>query len=226
MWSGLGGGGQKTEVTRVELLKPKYVLALQHRDEISHLLGAVRGRRDTEIVDLPALPGVRRRSRWERRRLRQQRFSRHFSGAVRQEIRVALERTFLGTGRRLPPGTRGQLSRILGGCVLHAERTPEGLCLVVDEDCDLGKVRDLREVTGRAVVLRHGDLSSLLVDLSDAEGEFLDVGILERLDFEHWSARLLALEDAVAKVAQISLGRFRVGPNGSELGFSRAVTFV
>lgn len=224
-------GGRRLKYLKFELLRPKYVLVLQRRDEMRHMLGTVRGRRGTRVIELPVLPGVRRRSRSERRHLRQQRFSRHFSGAVRRQFsleRLRLGRTLLGTGYRLCDGIRERFSGVLGGRVLHAERVPEGLFLVVAEGCDLRRTRDLKEVggAGRAIVVHERELRNLLVGLIDGRGDFLGAGILEGVDFECNRATVLASADAVQRVGEISLGKLRVTPEGRELGFSRAVTYL
>ncbi len=124
-----GEMGRMLKAAKLDLLCPDYVVALQREDEVEHLLRATSHHPKVRVLRAPALPGGRRRSRWERAFLRRENFAHHFAGCERETIcldnEVTLRRTFFRTGEICDCKVRSRLSDVLQDCVVHAELLPE-----------------------------------------------------------------------------------------------------
>ncbi len=214
-----GGGARLLREAELDLLRPRYLLALQRTAELEHLLRVPGPRGSSRIVRLPPLPKVRRRGGGERRRNRERSFARHLSGAVEHTISIAgigISGTFFGSGRRAA-GPETGLPAGLVGEVIHAEWVPEGLYVVVRDSCPQERIHALEESGGRVLVRRERDFANRLVGLLDGEGLARDVGILLGVHFQARKLHVLASAEAPSAAREIRFGRLRVTRAGREL---------
>lgn len=73
----LGAKGFKLKLNQVDLLCPKYILALEHSSEIEHLLASLEKQR-VSIIRLTISQKAQKRSSEARRHFREQRYRRYF----------------------------------------------------------------------------------------------------------------------------------------------------
>lgn len=79
-------GGKELKTRKIELLLPRFVLALQKSDELEPILEQVKDNLSSRIIRLPLSEHVRSRSMEERRIYREDRFQEYFKNSVIQEL--------------------------------------------------------------------------------------------------------------------------------------------
>lgn len=84
----LGWAGKELKRRKIELLHPRHILALQHTDEIEHILGLYEDNLWIKIHRLPISGVARSRSKEERRVYRNRRFKEYFEDSEIKEIRL------------------------------------------------------------------------------------------------------------------------------------------
>ena len=77
----LGVAGVQLKLNKIDLLSPKYVLALQETSETEHLLSYLERRHTISIFRLPISAHARKRPPEVRRRFREQKYREYFRGS-------------------------------------------------------------------------------------------------------------------------------------------------
>jgi polynucleotide 5'-kinase involved in rRNA processing len=218
-----GGAARELKFHEIDMLSPRYVVALQNENEVEHLLTPHSHRGGLLIHRLPVSPDARVSTREARQAAREQRFKEYFRGADFQDIAlhdVGVHGPGLGTGERLGFRDVNKLSKIIRGIVVHAELSADRLFLLLEGDYagdELFTAKEqykVREVT----VLKHSEIDHLLVGLNDDRNLCLGLGILRGIDLKELSVRVITPLRDVAGVRHLSLGSIRVNPAGRELG--------
>jgi polynucleotide 5'-hydroxyl-kinase GRC3/NOL9 len=218
-----GGAARELKFHEVDMISPRYVIALQKNAEVEHLLAPHSHRAGLLIHRLPLSPDARISTPEARRAVREQRFKEYFRGADFQEILlpdVGIHGPGLGTGERLGFRDINKLSNIFQAIVVHAELCSDRLFLLVEgefAESELFTAREyynVREVT----VIRRSELDHLLIGLNDDRNLSLGLGILRTIDLKELSVRVITPLRDTSKIRHISLGSLRVSPAGGELG--------
>jgi polynucleotide 5'-hydroxyl-kinase GRC3/NOL9 len=81
-----GEGGKELKTRKIDLLSPRFILALQKSDELEPILEQVKDNPSSRIIRLPLSEQVRSRSMEERRIYREDRFQEYFKNSVIQEL--------------------------------------------------------------------------------------------------------------------------------------------
>jgi polynucleotide 5'-hydroxyl-kinase GRC3/NOL9 len=84
----LGEGGRELKTKKIDLLSPRFILALQRSDELEPILGYYEGGHLPRIIRLPLSEQVRPRSMEERRIYRTDKFQEYFKHSVVQELAI------------------------------------------------------------------------------------------------------------------------------------------
>jgi polynucleotide 5'-hydroxyl-kinase GRC3/NOL9 len=84
----LGEGGRELKTRKIDLLQPRFILALQRSGELEPILEHCEGDRLARIIRLPLSEQVRPRSMEERRTYRTDRFHEYFKHSVIQELAI------------------------------------------------------------------------------------------------------------------------------------------
>lgn len=218
-----GGAARELKFHEINMIAPRYVIALQRGNEVEHLLAPHSHRAGLLLHRLPMAPDARASTGEARRAAREQRFKEYFRGADFQEIAlhdVGVHGPGLGTGERLGFRDINKLSKILQGIVIHAELSADRLFLLVegeyagDELYTAREQYNVREVT----ILKRSEIDHLLVGLNDDRNLCLGLGILRGLDLKELTIRVITPLRDISAVRNISLGALRVSPAGGELG--------
>ena len=83
-----GEGGKELKRRKIDLISPRFILALQKSDEIEHILALYQGNPFYKILRLPLSGQVRSRSMEERRANRANKFREYFKDSVSQELDI------------------------------------------------------------------------------------------------------------------------------------------
>jgi polynucleotide 5'-kinase involved in rRNA processing len=218
-----GGAARELKFHEIDMIAPRYVIALQKGNEVDHLLSPHSHRAGLLIHRLPVSPDARVSTREARQAVREQRFKEYFRGADFHEIAlndVGVHGPGLGTGERLGFRDINRLSKIVKGIVIHAELSADRLFLMVegeyagDELYTAKEQYKVREVE----VLKRSEIDHLLVGLNDDRNVCLGIGILRAIDLKEMAIRVITPVRDTSQVRHISLGSLRVNPAGGELG--------
>lgn len=217
-----GGVGRALKAAKIRVLDPDVLVALQGEEEVEHLVAPYERRSRPTVLRLRPSPRVRPRGREERAANRQRNFSRYFRGGATLSLdwrQAPIENSAWTGGEPLPGHLRAYAEECVACEVLHAERHPEGVCLIVAGHPDPNGLRSLGDsFDGRALVVERGSLHNLLVGLLDETGGTRALAILEEVDFR---ARRMGLYTPLAQasaVRGVRLGSIQLARDGSQLG--------
>ena len=218
-----GGAARELKFHEIDMLSPRYVIALQKGNEVEHLLAPHSHRAGLLIHRIPVSPDARVSTAEARRAAREQRFKEYFRGADFQEIAlhdVGIHGPGLGTGERLGFRDINKLSKIFQAIVVHAELSSDRLFLIVEGDYAEEELYTAKEQYNvrEVMVEKRSELDHLLVGLCDDRNLCLGLGILRTIDLKELSIRVITPLRDVSSVRHISLGSLRVSPAGGELG--------
>ncbi len=218
-----GGAARELKYHEIDMLAPRYVIALQLKNEVEHLLAPHSHRAGLLIRRLPVSPDARVSTGEARKAGREQRFKEYFRGAEFQEIAlsdVGIHGPGLGTGERLGFRDINQLSKVLNSIVVHAELSADRLFVITDgaySEEEQYTARERYGVREIAVVMRS-ELDYLLVGLNDDQNLCLGLGIIRELDVKELAVRVVTPLKDVSAIRHLALGSLRVNPAGNELG--------
>jgi polynucleotide 5'-hydroxyl-kinase GRC3/NOL9 len=85
----LGFAGARLKLNQVDLLRPRYILALQQASEIEHLLTPLERRQSISIIRVPVSEHAQKRSPEVRRCFREKRYREYFRGSEMLEIPIS-----------------------------------------------------------------------------------------------------------------------------------------
>jgi polynucleotide 5'-hydroxyl-kinase GRC3/NOL9 len=222
-----GGAAVSLKQSKIRLLAPRHIVALQRHGECEPILVPFRFSERPAIHRLPVAKAITSKPPALRAQRRALRFAAYFANVPTHTFGfddVAFAGTWLGTGKPLEAHLRRFLSQSLGVRVYHAEMAARHLGIVTDSlphgDVGLAAVQETlryQEITiTPASRLRH-----LLTGLSDGDGKLLPVGLIDALDFRRRQIGILAPVRAPGAVRLLEFGLLRVRPDGTELGTNR-----
>ena len=208
---------------KLRLIDADVVVALQHADEVEHLLAPYRRRARPRVLRLTASRQVRPRSREQRTANRQRAFASYFAGGRAVALdwkRLAMENTAWTTGEVLPGHLQAHAETVLGCEVLHAERGSEGLFLITSGPPERAGLQELQDSYGRATrTVEVALLQHLLVGLLGESGETLSLGILEHVDFRAQRLEVFTPLGETPRVCALRLGSIQIDREGTQLAW-------
>lgn len=217
-----GAAARRLKCAKVEAVRPQFVIAIQRKDELEHILRPLE-RRKLRLIRLPVPETVVLKSPEMRQQRRIMRFFRYFQDARTHTFAlsdIACEGTWFNTGTPLEWNEIHFLQETLRSRVFWAERTSEHLFVITDKVVDERALVIVEETFRVAHVTTAGvhRFVRLLLGLLNAEGECLAIGILERIDFVNRTITVRTpLRDA-SGVAILRFGGLNVRPDGREIG--------
>lgn len=216
-----GRGARELKWGLILSILPEYVIALQRRGEIEHLIRPLKGFTDLEVIRLPSPVGIRERSREERRMLREASYKRHLANAKIRSFsvnQVGLMYSIYGTGIPLPKNKLLELEHILNEKVIYCENAPDGVLVVVEKiPKEVDKViKELRNTFDKDVLLvSEGYENGILVGLLSKNGKFLGIGIVKEILYDEGIIRVLT--NVEGEVGVIQFGQLKIDENGREI---------
>ena len=122
-----GEAGKELKRRKIDLISPRFILALQKSDEIEHILALFQENPLYRILRLPLSEKVRPRSMEERRTNRANKFRDYFKDSVIQELAVEEVRiegeVFDPSGEAIPLDWSLRISGLLTGLKDHNDET-------------------------------------------------------------------------------------------------------
>jgi polynucleotide 5'-hydroxyl-kinase GRC3/NOL9 len=214
--------GRRLKTSKIQLLKPRHIVALQKGKETEHFLRFFDTWTDCTVHRLSPSPHVHVKSAAIRTQRRGVRFYEYFSDARIHQLSLAglsTSGTWLKTGDALEPKFLKFAEGALDTAVFHGEIFPGGVYLVTGGDYNKRGVIQLQEQfkTSGLVIVSASKYVNLLVGLIDDHLELLALGIIKSIDFRAGTISILTPLKSVSPVKSISFGDLKVRPNGSEI---------
>ncbi|MEM4475484.1 MAG: Clp1/GlmU family protein [Fervidicoccaceae archaeon] len=227
-----GGPARALHYHLAESLRPTRVALLQHSRELEHLAKLLKSV-GVDVLALPASPYARRRSREERRVLRERAFFNYFARRGARELRVDLKRvpllgSFIGSGEEAPDELRRLVEETLRCRVSYCELSTDSLVVVTDGERSSASREALERLKAslergeqgpeRVVrVLKRGFEEGLVVGLLERGGLCVEVGVLRKLDLGERAAIVLTPLGSLDRVTALRLGSVRLDSNLREV---------
>lgn len=220
--------GRQLKTRKIELLRPRHIVALQRSGEAEHFLPLFDIWKDCAIHRLPVSPLVHPKSQILRTQRRAVRFAEYFREAKMVEFhldQLATGNTYLRTGDPIQPKYAKFASIALRTEVLHGEfiggtvKRPGGLYLVTASEYNRQGVEELKQEFGTSAIaivpaIKYGNL---VVGLIDDRLHTLGIGIVRRIDFRTMVASVLTPLKSVHMVRAIKFGVLKLRPDGVEI---------
>jgi len=214
-----GEDAVRYKVALAKQIKPNVLVAIQEQNELTFLLGALT---ETQNLAIASSPAVRKRDREERKLLRELGYKKYLKGASIQSFPLSWIRVSgvpFGTGA---PPSRERMNKIvehLGTTPIYCEETPSSIFIALSKEqwADEEIAKSLEEAVKKKIKIAwEGDEEGLLVALHSKEENFLGIGILQEIDYEH---RVLKVYTRVkSSVSSIHIGQIKLDRTGKELG--------
>ncbi len=204
----------------IDLLRPSFVVAIQRKRELEHILAPWERCRSITLERLPSPEHLASKPRGLRRRRRQEAFAAYFRDTTTMTLdlrHVALHGLLPGLGEPVDGITRSLAQNSLGSRLIHAERSDAGVLLVTERPVSSERVRTLQEqLPEEAVIVRaQSELEGLLVALVDPEGRHTCLGRLLSVGVSAHELRL-AVPIVPTEVCGVIAGRTSVDAEGRE----------
>jgi len=218
--------GRKLKTYKADLVRPDYLIGVQKRREIEHLLMPWSKVAPVKVRAASASSLARRKPPEFRTARRQLSFFKHFHDAPGHIIRldeVSTWNTWFATGRTMKWQYVKYIEDSLKCRVLHAEITAKGIFAISERACTGPGLAELQEYfkTSEITIVTSDSLSGLLVGLADENGVTINVGIIQAIDFKQRFLFVLSPIKTISPIRVVQFGAMRVTRDGKELGISR-----
>ena len=214
--------GRKLKTYKADLVRPDYLVGIQRRREIEHILAPFAKVEPVKTRAVVASSQARRKPAEFRAARRQLNFYSHFFDAHGHIIRldnVCCWNTWLGSGRPMKWQYMKFIEDSLHCRVLHAEITGDGIFIISERACSPAGLRALEEEfkTSRITVIGGEHFKDLLVGLADENGNTINVGLIQAIDFKQKFIFVLSPIKTISPVRVVQFGSLRVTKEGREL---------
>lgn len=215
--------GRKLKTYKTDLVRPDYLIGIEKKHEIDHLLIPFSKIVSTKVRRLAVSEQARRKPVEFRTARRQLNFYKHFHDAPGHIIHldeVCLWNTWFSTGRPVKWQYIKSAEEALKCRILHAEVTGRGIFMIAERACRASGQRAVEELfkTSSITIATSESFRDLLVGLADENGNTLGVGIIQAIDFKQRFLFVLSPLKTISPVKVVQFGAMRVSRDGIELG--------
>ena len=218
-----GAIARRLKTHKIELLRPRHIVALQRAGEAEHFLRFLDTWEDCTVHRLSPAPAARPKPTAIREQRRTVRFHEYFLDAREHELSlasVATVNTWLQTGEPLEPRYLKFAEKALGTAVLHGEIIDRGVYLVTQGEANKQGIAELQEEfrTRTIVTVPSSRYLNLVTGLLDGHLELLSLAIIRTVDFRSGTISLITPLRSLSPVKSIALGTLKLRPDGVQIG--------
>lgn len=212
----------------IEMIKPNVIVAIERGRELEPIIRPLEGQSWTEIVRLSALPIVRNRDPEERRVYREGMYRKYMQGArirIFDLKRVKLVNTYLGSSIPLPPYERRKIEKILGQRIYWSGWYNKSLVLYLDKVLVQNELESLKSALGAedVICIKRGQERGIIVGLYDFNNTYLGMGVINEIDFERNSIKIITPVNENPSL--IVVGLIRLNNDFREIGKVKSPPF-
>ena len=223
--TGLVGGqiGRRLKTSKVDLVRPNYLIGIEKKNEIDHLLLPFAHVSSMKVKRVISSEEAKRKLVEFRTARRRSNYYRHFVDAQSYLIRlddVSLWNTWLGAGRLMKWQYIKTIEDTIKCPVMHVEVTGRGIYIVSERHCSMSNRSDLEEQfkTAHIITTTAAAFENVLVGFADENANTINVGLIQAIDFKRRFMSIISPIKTVSPVKIIQFGSIRVNREGEELG--------
>ena len=222
-----GNLGRTLKENMIDIISPSHIIALQREDELEHILKNINLTDRIVIHRLSPCTEVKRKTYFQRREAREEKFGKYFKRASSLKINLAnlnIKGSYYCSGVALGEEDLSFLEKTLMTEIIYAERTPEGIFIIIKERLPerfsgFFQIKK-RFNTEKIIISEEAKFENLLVSLDNQQGFVVSLGIIQECDFKRKIFTVFApLEEKdLSKVFSLKFGAIQLGLDGKELG--------
>ena len=209
----------------IEIISPHYILALQKKDELEHILKNFILNEEISIYRMSPCDEVRRKIYFQRREKREEKFREYFKQSSPVDLNLknlVIKGSYYGSGITLGEQDLGYLEKVLTAELIYAERIEEGVFVIIREKLP-ERFNDFLEMkrrfnTEKIIITDENKFKNLLVSLDDYQGFVVNLGIIQHFDFKRKILNIYSPLKNQDKVFSVKFGTIKIGLDGTELG--------
>jgi polynucleotide 5'-hydroxyl-kinase GRC3/NOL9 len=218
-----GAVGRRLKTYKIELLRPRHIVALQRATEAEHFLRFFDTWEGCTVHRLPVTPGARVKSQMLRAQRRAVRLYEYFRDSDLHQMPLedlATSGTWLRTGDMLEPRLLKFAEKALRTPIFHGESLDRGVYLVASGDYNRRGVDELQEYfrTRNVIIVPASRYQNVVVGLLDRHLELLALGIARGIDFRAQTISLLTPLRSMSPVRSMRFGVLKIRPDGTQIG--------
>lgn len=218
-----GAIARKLKTHKIEILRPRHIVALQRTNEAEHFLRFFDTWEECTIHRLSPAPAARPKPTAIREQRRTVRFHEYFLNARERQLSfksLATTGTWLYTGEPLEPRYLRFAEKALGTSVYHGETIDRGVYLVTQGEVDKQGIGQLQEEfrTRTIVTAPSSRYLNLLTGLLDSHLEVLSLAIIRTIDFRSGTISLVTPLRSLSPARSIEFGTLKLRPDGVQVG--------
>lgn len=218
-----GAIARRLKTHKIELLRPRHIVALQRTGEAEHFLRLFDTWEDCTVHRLSPAPSARPKSPAIREQRRTVRFHEYFLDGRERQVsfeQLATTGTWLHTGNPLEPKYLKFAEKALGTAVYHGEIIDHGVYLVTQGEAGKQGIGELQEEfrTRTVVTVPAGRYMNLVAALLDSHLEMLSLAIIRAIDFRAGMISLITPLRSLSPARSIAFGTLKLRPDGIQVG--------
>ena len=222
-----GNPGRTLKENMIDIISPSHIIALQREDELEHILKNINLTDKIVIHRLSPCTGVKRKTYFQRREAREEKFRKYFEQPSSLEIDLSnlnIKGSYYCSGVVLGEEDLSFLEKTLMTEIIYAERTPEGIFIIIKERLPerfsgFFQIKK-RFNTEKIIISEEAKFENLLVSLDNRQGFVVSLGIIQKCDFKRkiFTVFTTLEEKDLSKVFSLKFGAIQLGLDGEELG--------
>ena len=222
-----GNPGRTLKENMIDIVSPSHIIALQREKELEHILKNINLTDRISVHRLSPCTEVKRKTYFQRRKAREEKFRKYFKEASSLKINLAnlnIKGSYYCSGVALGEEDLSFLEKTLITEIIYAEKTSGGI-LIVTKDESFRRLSGLFHTKKRfnvekLIIAEEAKFEDLLVSLDNQQGFVVSLGIIQKCDFKRKIFTVFApLEEKdLSKVFSLKFGLIKLDLDGKELG--------
>jgi len=222
-----GEGAIHYKMNLISEINPETIVGIQDSEELEKILQIVE-KQGFRIIRLECSNYIQKRDKNERKHLREQGYHKFLKGIVTRSIPLSwvhLDNTPLSLGETPTIGRLKELEKIFNCKILYCEESSDNIFIVFGREMPVDEISDkVKNVLNKRVFsVVRGEEKGLLVGVSDENGMFLGIGVIQEIDYGNQVIKIhTPVED---KIRYIHFGQVILNKYGKEIGVNPSFSF-
>jgi len=222
-----GNPGRTLKENMIDIISPSHIIVLQREDELEHILKNINLTDRIVIYRLSPCAEVKRKTYFQRREAREEKFRKYFKRASFLKVNLAnlnIKGSYYCSGIALGEEDLAFLEKTLTTEIIYAERVPEGIFIIVKERLPerfSGFFQIKKRFNSEKIIISEEvKFEYLLVSLDNQQGFVVSLGIIQECDFKRkiFTVFTPLKEKDLFTVFSLKFGAIQLGLDGKELG--------
>jgi polynucleotide 5'-hydroxyl-kinase GRC3/NOL9 len=211
----------------IDIISPSHIIALQREDELEHILKNINLTDGIVIHRLSPCTEVKRKTYFQRREAREEKFRKYFKKASSLKINLAnlnIKGSYYCSGIALGEEELSFLEKTLITEIIYAEKISEGILIITKEELfrRLSRLFHTKKIFNveKLIITEEDKFKNLLVSLDDRQGFVVSLSIIQECGFKRkiFTVFTPLEEKDLSKVFSLKFGAIKLDLDGKELG--------